>query len=573
MRAFAHLHHPRVAKNDATSTHLVVTVEAGEVTESLRPRLCIIPVVDRSGSMGREHKLAIVTAALRHLSSHLVADDQVGLVSFDDTVCTHLRPRPADARGMAAFHGVLSELAPRNMTDLSGGLAAGLAAAHQVAASAERGTIVRVLVLTDGQANAGLTSPDGLLAQVADLPGSVSVSFLGVGTDCDHDLLGRLAEAGGGSYGFIETAERAADALGAEIGGLLHTAVAGLEVELRAREKYVRFGEPLASRTETHEATTTVRLGVLGDGARRHVVVPVTTIAPGRAHARPVTIADVLVRGIVDDAPVEIKLLPKVHFGEAGGADHELDETVELAVLADAQARAEEAARAGRYEDSVTLLGAVTTTTGSAKALQSWLAQNYADQHAYGASAVERRSSIAAFSNTAGGLVGSSAGFDAMASRTLGSYVTDAQRHAANETRAAVSRALGLSPADRAQGSWALEQHLLDDAISVSLPPVEGGSSDISGHASHWQADSSTIFAPSCTAGGGPKAQRAAGAVAATAAPAPGGNVCGTLCTGADEAVAGAKGDASGPSSQDSTSAEPQPQAPGRRAAGKAVAR
>lgn len=445
MRASARLHHPRVDRVEETPTHLVVTVEGDDNEGSLRPRLVIIPVVDRSGSMGEERKLAIVTSALGHLANHLVDDDLVGLVSFDNVVLTHLPPSPATEAGMARFRSTLAELRPGGSTNLSGGLDAGLAEASCAARGAEAGTVIRVLVLTDGRANVGATSANALMARVSDLPEGVSVSFLGVGTNCDHDLLGRLAEAGGGSYGFIETADRAADALGAEIGGLLHTAASSVSIAVTARPKYARIDDPLASRFEREGERVTVRLGTLAAGVKRHVVVPLVALGPGRAHARPVTVAEVEVCGVVDDARVSLTLLPKAHFAEVDGREEDLDEIVELAVLADAQARAEEAARAGRFGDSVALLNSMQATTASAKVLQEWMAGNYADAGSYTASAVERRSSLAALSSTSAGLVGSSSGFDVMASRTIGTYMSAAQRQVANETHVAVSQGLGLS--------------------------------------------------------------------------------------------------------------------------------
>jgi Ca-activated chloride channel family protein len=54
-----------------------------------RPPLCIVPVVDVSGSM-RGPKLAAVQQALQELARHLVPGDHVGLVAFGSEARTLL---------------------------------------------------------------------------------------------------------------------------------------------------------------------------------------------------------------------------------------------------------------------------------------------------------------------------------------------------------------------------------------------------------------------------------------------------------------------------------------------------
>ena len=80
----------------------------------------------------------------------------------------------------------------------------------------------RCLLLTDGLANQGITSPDEIASRVAALrQRRVSTSALGVGSDFDEHLLAQVAEAGGGNFHFIEGASQIPEFMGAEVGEAL----------------------------------------------------------------------------------------------------------------------------------------------------------------------------------------------------------------------------------------------------------------------------------------------------------------------------------------------------------------
>jgi len=419
--------------NTEVAGHLVVSL-VGENGDTPRPRLGIIPVVDRSGSMAGQRKLAIVADTLSYLAGYLHESDQLALVAFDTTVSTLVQARAADQSGATAFNAALAALAPAACTNLFDGIAAGLAQGTTMPPD----TLVRVIVLTDGQANAGITGRDQLLGLVGDLPANVSVSFLGVGTDADHDLLGALADAGRGSYGFIEAADRAADVLGAEIGGLLDVEVQAIKVSVRARSKYVRLGGVLGLRASRGSASeVSVELGDLQAGATRHVVIPVTLTGARRGHARPVTVADVSITGVAGGLPVRGTLLPKVHFGgPAQPVDPDLADAVDLAVVAHAQILAEASAQAGDFAGAARAFAGLDVHGGAALGLMTSLSAQYAGSVSYSASATMRASSAHAL---AGSLVGSGQAFDSLAARTIGAYTTNGQRDVAAAAAAALA--------------------------------------------------------------------------------------------------------------------------------------
>ena len=96
--------------------------------------------------------------------------------------------------------------------------------ATQVASHLERGALNRVLLLTDGHANAGETDPKRICKDVKGAAQrGVSTTTLGVGRGFNEDLLSAMANAGDGNYYFIESAADFSRIFAAEMSGLMAT--------------------------------------------------------------------------------------------------------------------------------------------------------------------------------------------------------------------------------------------------------------------------------------------------------------------------------------------------------------
>jgi len=88
-------------------------------------------------------------------------------VCYDNQVDTMLERTPASNEAKAMVFGRLADIEPRGSTNLSGGWLAG---AHQLQpADATGAGVRRVLLLTDGLANAGEVDPQALAATAARL--------------------------------------------------------------------------------------------------------------------------------------------------------------------------------------------------------------------------------------------------------------------------------------------------------------------------------------------------------------------------------------------------------------------
>lgn len=194
----------------------------------VRAPLNLSLVLDRSGSMHGE-KLAAARDAAAFLVRRLAPEDRVSIVVYDGDV--HTIADEHTPRGAVAH--LIQQVEPGGSTNLSGGWLRGreLVAAH--ARGGKRG-MNRVLLLTDGQANMGITDPQKLtgLAATAARTG-VTTSTVGFGADYDEALLRAMADAGGGNTYYIERPDQAPGVFEEEIEGLLSLAAQNVAIEIR----------------------------------------------------------------------------------------------------------------------------------------------------------------------------------------------------------------------------------------------------------------------------------------------------------------------------------------------------
>lgn len=178
---------------------VVLTLQAPDVVGEPRRPVHLALVVDTSGSMAARGKMEAARQAAGELVELLGPQDTLSLVTFDDRARVLAAPTPGtDA---AALRATVHGLRPGGGTNLHDGIEAGV---RLVSAAGLDGTR-RVLVLSDGNATVGrTTAPDLRRAAASGLGDGVSVSALGLGLDYNEELLGALADAGGGAYRFVD---------------------------------------------------------------------------------------------------------------------------------------------------------------------------------------------------------------------------------------------------------------------------------------------------------------------------------------------------------------------------------
>ena len=211
LRLRGNMNCPIVPRNGGRAfLQITLTAAQGAARERKPVNLCV--VLDRSGSMGEEGKIVNAKAALNALIDRLSRDDIFSLVIYDDVVDVL---RPAGCAGdRRELHDLVEGIQPRGWTNLGGGMLEGFSQAERYAG---REYVNRVVLLSDGLANRGITDPRELGRYARKFrERSISLTTMGVGLDYNENLMTSLAGQGGGNYYFIESPRHLASMLAKE---------------------------------------------------------------------------------------------------------------------------------------------------------------------------------------------------------------------------------------------------------------------------------------------------------------------------------------------------------------------
>lgn len=188
-------------------TFLGVWVDVPDRRPEMRPPMEVALVVDTSGSMAGA-KIENARNAASTLVRSLKDGDIVALDAFSDAARTIVPPTRLDARSRRDILGAIASLTPSGSTNMFDGLT--LAEGQVAAAPASHG-LRRVVVISDGIANVGPSSPEtlGAIAERG-LRFRAQVTSLGVGNDYDERTLNALAvKSSGRLYHLTEPREMA----------------------------------------------------------------------------------------------------------------------------------------------------------------------------------------------------------------------------------------------------------------------------------------------------------------------------------------------------------------------------
>lgn len=335
MEANVRFDHHLLAVEAEHTVHCMLELDAPAAPDAERPPLQIALVIDRSGSMAGP-KLAAARECAAFLASRLTPADQLALVAFDDEVELISPLAPVEPTALAAK---IAGIDAGGTTNLSGGWLKGI---EELGRSTGDGT-QRVLLLTDGQANVGITRRHQLVQIAAAGRGHAGTTTIGFGEGFDEDLLGAIAAASGANTYFAETPEDAPGIFAAEFEGLASLVAQNVSVEIRPTDRVQVLGLLNEYPTVAVPGGLQANLGDAYGDEKRRVVFELHI--PQLAALGPAKVAEVVLRYVSvggDTTAHEVTIpvvINLVSSDEAAAAEIDTEVTEEIWLLQAAKAR------------------------------------------------------------------------------------------------------------------------------------------------------------------------------------------------------------------------------------------
>ena len=185
-------------------------------------------VIDHSGSM-EGIKMGYAKRAAKGIIDRLTSQDIVSVVMYDTYVDTV--QSPVNVVDKEKIKAKIDKISPRSSTNLWGGAEQGY---QYVQKNFKHGFINRVLLISDGNANTGLTDSVLIHSKVKNYidDSGISISTFGVGLDYNETLMTDMAETGAGNYYFIDAPDKMITIFNNELNDLLNVVAQDMKLKV-----------------------------------------------------------------------------------------------------------------------------------------------------------------------------------------------------------------------------------------------------------------------------------------------------------------------------------------------------
>ena len=208
---------------------LQIGVQGHHMGEDMRRPMNVTFSLDTSGSMSGE-PINLLKAVCREIAGNLREGDVVSMVIWSDTQAVELESHVVSGPDDDELLDAINDIEPGGSTNLH----AGLVTAYDLAdENYQEGWLNRVVLISDGQANTGITDQD-LIAAHADDSEREGIYMVGVGTGNGYDdrLMDTVTDKGKGAYIYIDSDEEAGKMFGEKFVSSMEIAVMDVQVQL-----------------------------------------------------------------------------------------------------------------------------------------------------------------------------------------------------------------------------------------------------------------------------------------------------------------------------------------------------
>ncbi|MBX7256739.1 MAG: VWA domain-containing protein [Candidatus Hydrogenedentes bacterium] len=278
---------PVLLKNQKTTTYLRLSMTGKEPADAEhRAPVNVAFVIDKSGSMQGE-KIARAKEAIRMAIEKLRSDDIVSVVAYDTNV--RVLVPATKLTDKQPVYSAVAQLNADGSTALFAGVSKG---ATELRKFLDKDRVNRIVLLSDGIANVGPSSP-GDLAELGTSLGreGIAVTTIGLGLDYNEDLMTKLAQSSDGNHMFAENAADLEQTFMREFGDVLTVVAQEVKVEINCADG-VRPVRMLGREADIAGQKVTLTLNQLYGGQTKYAIVEVE-VPVNFAADSPGTVSDI----------------------------------------------------------------------------------------------------------------------------------------------------------------------------------------------------------------------------------------------------------------------------------------
>ena len=224
----------------ATNRIIKVAIKADDPTitkQSALPPANLVFLVDVSGSMSDNDKLPLVKSSLKMLTKQLRAQDTISIVTYAGrTQVTLPATKGSDT------DKILAAIDSLDASGSTNGEAAIKLAYQQAKIHYKKDGINRILMMTDGDFNVGVSDVDEMLDIIRrERDSGVSLSTFGFGEGNLNDhMMEQVADNGNGNYSYIDSLSEVKKALVDEMSATFNTVAKDVKVQVEFNPQTVK---------------------------------------------------------------------------------------------------------------------------------------------------------------------------------------------------------------------------------------------------------------------------------------------------------------------------------------------